>query len=199
MKRQLVLFGLLAGLAFAVPAHASTAYSFSVDTSALAGSVGNLDFSFIGLADAPAASASLSFLTGGSSAGSAVLDGEASATPSGWLLGNGTAFNAVWQPWNFGQQLSFSVRVDGDYSAAASGTTFSFRLWNAAGTETLLTADPSGDFGRVEMLTGNVVSASALGNAASISAVPEPDALLMAAVGLALVGWVQRRRVLAAR
>ncbi|WP_085314592.1 NF038129 family PEP-CTERM protein [Derxia lacustris] len=194
LKRGLALAGLVAGLAAALPAQAATAFRFSFDTSSLAGSSGNLDFSFIGLADAPAATAAIGALSGGSSAGSALLDGDASATAGGWLLGNGGGFNAVWQPWSFGQTLSFVVSLDGDYGAAASGTTFAFRLWNADGSQTLLGGDNFGDLAHADLLPGGAVVTTLLTAAGGVSPVPEPDMAPLAGLGLALTGWAVRRQ-----
>lgn len=151
--RQLCLGALLSWLA--LPAQAGLLYSVSIDTQALAGSNGYLDFGLVGLADSPSASVAISGLAGGSAQGSAQLDGDATAAVDGWSIGNGGAFNAVLQGWNFGTTLSFLLDFNGDWlgTSTGSGTSFAFKLWDDS-WNTLLTTDVMGDLLRIELVAG---------------------------------------------
>ncbi|MCX9156379.1 NF038129 family PEP-CTERM protein [Niveibacterium sp. 24ML] len=199
---QRSLIAALAGLAMALPASAAT-YAVTVDTSSLAGETGYLDFGFAGLADSPAAISTIFGLAGGSALGAAQLDGAASITTGGWQLGTGEAFNAVFQSWQFGSQLSFSVDFSGDWLSAGSGSgnSFSLKLWDGAVSNTLLTADGAGDVLRFELSPGGSIGVETFArdafgtpSAVQVSAVPEPQTYAMLLAGLALLGAAKRRR-----
>lgn len=194
------LLGLLAGLALSAPALAAPAYHVSVDTAALAGSTGFLDFTLGGLLDSPAAHVSITSPIGGSANGSASLDGDASTLAGGWQLGNLGAFNGIYQGWQFGNRLDFNVEFGGDWLTAASGSgsTLAFKLWDTQG-QTLLTSDGNGDLLRFELSAGGQVgidrfpdSAGGL-PAATVAAVPEPQSVALMVAGLAVLGWRLRR------
>lgn len=198
------LIAALAGLAMALPASAAT-YTVSVDTSSLAGQSGYLDFGFAGLADSPAATGTLFGLSGGTALGAAQLDGAASITPGGWQLGTGESFNAVFQSWQFGTQLRFTVDFSGDWLKAGSGSgnSFSLKLWDEAVSMPLLTADGAGDVLRFELSPGGSVGIETFArdsigtpSVVQVSAVPEPHTYAMLLAGLGLLAMARRRRAI---
>lgn len=194
------LLGLFSGLALSAPALATPAYHVSVDTAALAGSAGFLDFTLGGLLDSPAAHVSITGLSGGNANGSTVLDGDAGTLAGGWQLGNLGAFNGVYQGWQFGNRLDFDLAFGGDWLSATSGSgsTLAFKLWDTQG-QTLLTSDGNGDLLRFELSAGGQVGvnrfpdASGGSPAATVAAVPEPQSVVLMLVGLAVLGWRLRR------
>lgn len=201
--RQLCLGALLSWLA--LPAQAGLLYSVSIDTQALAGSNGYLDFGLVGLADSPSASVAISGLAGGGAQGSAQLDGDATATADGWSIGNGDAFNAVLQGWSFGSTLSFLLDFSGDWlgASAGSGTSFAFKLWDD-NWNTLLTTDAMGDLLRIELIAGGDSQVSLFaqdaGGAPSpveisspVNTVPEPAGLGLTLLALGLLMLKVRR------
>lgn len=182
-------------------AHAGVQYGVSIDTQALAGTTGYLDFGMVGLVDSPTATASITQLSGGNPLGAPLLDGEAAAQADGWTLGNGAAFNAVLQGWEFGGVLSFLLDFDGDWlTASGSGTTFALKLWDD-GFNLLLSKDATGDLLRIELIAGGetaVVPLAADDQAIRVTSVahsvPEPGALLLVLAALGLMNLHGRRR-----
>lgn len=108
---------------------AAPLYHVSIDTSALAGQGGYLDFLFLGLDKAAPARAKVFGLTGQFS-GPAFGVGEAAISPSRIVLGNGGGWNEAGLWAQFGGQFSFAL----DFELAAApdmGTTFAVALLDA--------------------------------------------------------------------
>lgn len=120
----------------------------SVDTSSLSGTAGYLDFGFAGLTGSPAATSFVHAVSGGLALGAPLLDGAAIAELDGWRLGNDGAFNAVFQSWQFGSSLQFTIDFGGAWQTATtgSGNTFSLKLWDGEASSTLMTADAAGTY-----------------------------------------------------
>lgn len=190
------------GFGLALPASAAT-YQVSVDTSSLSGTAGYLDFGFAGLTDSPAATSFVHAVSGGLALGAPLLDGAAIAELDGWRLGNDGAFNAVFQSWQFGSSLQFTVDFGGAWQTATtgSGNTFSLKLWDGEASSTLMTADAAGDVLRFQLAPGGGVGvetfARDISGAASpvtVSAVPEPESYAMLLLGLVTLLGASRRR-----
>ncbi|HEY9104283.1 NF038129 family PEP-CTERM protein [Chitinimonas sp.] len=205
MRRlQRLLVGLMAGLLFTLNAHASLVYNVKINTSSLSGSEGYLDMGLIGLADSPLAKATLSGIQGGTALGGDLLDGDGTAVPGGWQLGNTTGFNAVLAAWQFGQELAFQLTFSGDWESAVSGsgTTLAFKLWNDALDATLLSDDASGDLFRIDLWpqglsTVSVFGIDGAGNFATVqqaAAVPEPASLVLLLTGLVALALLRQQR-----
>ena len=193
------------GFCLALPASAAT-YQVSVDTSSLSGSSGYLDFGFAGLADSPAATSFVYALSGGFALGAPLLDGAALVDPHGWRLGNDGDFNAVFQSWQFGSSLQFTVDFGGAWQTATngSGNTFSLKLWDGGASSSQLTTDSAGDVLRFQLAPGGGVGVETFArdiagapSPVTVSAVPEPESCAMLLVGLvAILGTARRRRAI---
>ena len=143
-------------------------YHVVVDTSALAGTAGYLDFQFNpgGLPNAQAADVSISGLvvTNGSLTGTLASDGDVSGSLAGSLiLGNRTIVNEAMQGVTFGTTVSFDVRLSGlalvAPSSGAFGSLFALSLLGSDGTTALETTDPQGAIVRIAVKPNGSTSA----------------------------------------
>lgn len=179
-------------------------YNFTVNTSALNGTSGNLDFQFNpGGVTSQGATAMVSlFSTDGTLGSPAVLTGDVTpgnaALPGSFTLGNTTSFNDLFQPITFGNTVSFDVLLSGPALSSPNGTAtmgsvFAFSLYDQAGTVPLLTSDPSGAVGDVQVNIDGSTTPQALPNGTSPSVAtitvvtPEPVTGLLVLGGLGLV------------
>jgi hypothetical protein len=204
------------GLAFAfllpsrVPADPVT-YEVSVDTSAIHGSSGFLDFDFAPGGNSQAAFVTISgFSPGGSLTGASQVNGGISGTLATTLtIDNSTQLNDYFQAFTYGNSLAFLLSFGGPALTApdgtsSSGSTFAFAMFDSTGVNPLLTNDPNGNTFKVDVnLNGSTTltnfSVSGLNGApvASIQqVVPEPSGFPTAAILLACL--VGRRLVLGA-
>jgi hypothetical protein len=133
-------------------------YAVSVNTSALAGVTGSLDFNFNPgpLTSQSASIQILGFSGNGAAVGSPVITGDATGSLPGTLtLDNGTSFNDYFQQFRYGSTLDFNVSLYGPALSAPdgvslSGSTFAFSMFSdAAGTMPALTTDVSDGFAYV--------------------------------------------------
>jgi hypothetical protein len=177
--RLLVALALACGTAQAAP----QVYHVEIDTTALSGQDGYLDFLFLGLESAAPVQARLSNFSGDFTAQSFAL-GQAGGTVDTLLsIGNGAAWNEFGQWAHLGGAFSFDVRFD--YAAATgAGATLSIALLDAG----LNYLGATGDVATFALLPGSGATASVNAAYASVSAVPEPAAFLMFAAGLLLIG-----------
>lgn len=139
----------------------------------------------------PPAWAELTQLSGFAGGAGVVLDGDAASTPSGYRIGNGTAFNAVLQGVTYGGILSFNVTFSGDTSAL-SGSRFSIAALDGNYLP-LGAASGEGLLAQVEW-QGQATITTFDPQIASVTAVPEPSSFLMLGAGLLLLTSALRRR-----
>lgn len=188
-----ILKKLLAACAFALACGAVQAapqtYHVSIDTSALAGQEGYLDFLFLGLSNATPAQALLSNFAGDFSAHSFALGQAAGAIDSLLAIGNGGAWNEFGQWARLGGTLSFDVRLDST-AADGAGTTLSVALLDA----NLGYLGTAGDVATFALQPGGETVVDADSAYATVSAVPEPATYAMLAAGLLLTAGARTRR-----
>jgi len=183
-------------------------YQVSVNTSALDGQSGNLDFQFNpgGLGSEPATATVTNFQTlAGILSQPAMLTGDASGSLPGTLtLNNGTAYNDVFQKFSYGSSFDFALTLSGpalDSPGGSSGSSFALSLYDAAGLTPLLTTDPNGSVLTVNLNVSGTTSVLTFPQsstnstpAASVSSVPEPSSLVLFGLGvLGLLAYVLRQ------
>jgi len=188
-------------------------YQVSVNTAALSGQSGNLDFQFNpGSSSAESATATVTnFQTiGGVLSQPATLTGDATGSlPSTLTLVNGTAFNDVFQGFTYGNSLGFLLTLSGqaiDSPGGTFGSSFALSLYDAAGITPLLTTDPFGSVLTVNLNANGITSTetfpqSPMDNtpvaaASPANAVPEPATIVMliSAVPVVLFAWRRSRK-----
>jgi len=189
-----LLFRALLALTIAIGAPAALAgpmYRVSLDTSALAGTVGYLDFGLNGPLDAAPTVARLgnfsgAFLDGGILAPSGDASGD---VVHGVVLRNGPEFNFFDQLVTFGGLFSFDVSFElgGGDNGALFSVAFVDEALNYLGAvgnviELNLVAGQPGELQLVD------------GDFASVAQVPEPAAWLLLASGLFLLVTTRRMR-----
>jgi hypothetical protein len=191
------LCGLLAAAAVLfqpAPARASAIYNVTVDTSAIRGAAGFLDFQFAPGADSQQAFAQI----GGFSPGAAlsgveqVSGGVSGALPGSLTLDNSTAFNDYFQGFAFTDVIQFELllggsAIDAPNGAATSGSTFAFALFDSTGTNPLLTNDPNGNAFTVDVELNGSTSLTAFSpytQVALVQEAPEPTSASLLVLGL---------------
>ena len=207
--RAVAALGLLsAGTIFANP----ITYLVTIDTSAVQGSSGFLDFDF-----APGNGSQGAFVTiadfspGGSLSGLPQVNGDVSGSLPGTLrINNTTQFNDYFEGFTYGTTLSFQLSFGGPALTAPDGTslsgsTFGFGMFDSTGLNPLLTTDPNGNTFLVNVnLDGSTTvatfasDASGGGPVATIAAVPEPSMFCLVLLSLAAVLSRKRRDCLRA-
>jgi hypothetical protein len=201
-----LLFGSLAGAARATP----LTYHVDVNTAALSGQVGNLDFQFNpGDSSAEAATATITSFqtTGGILAPSASLTGNATGSLPGTVtLTNGTVYNDAFQGVTYGTSLGFDVTLSGaalDQPGGTVGSSFALSLFNDKGDTPLLTTDLSGSVLTVDLNADGTTSVKRFSQSPTnsafaadanlVSAAPEPSSLLLLASMLPAAVFASRR------
>lgn len=186
-----------AGPLFAGP----IAYLVTVNTGAISGTSGFLDFSFAPGFDSQSAFASIgSFVTDGSLSGLPVVSvGVSGVLPGTITIDNSTAFNDYYQGFEFGTTIQFLLSFGGPAvtspDGTSSGSTFGFGMFDSTGTIPLLTTDPFGNTFTVDVnpdgsTTPTTFPADALGAppvATLESTTPEPASCALLAFGLAVL------------
>lgn len=167
-------------------------YMVSVDTSAINGQNGNLDFQFNpGNSSAEAAIATVTnFLTmGGSLSQPATLTGDAVGSLPGTLtIGNSTSYNDIFQVFTYGKRFTFQLTLSGqaiDSPGGTFGSSFALSLYDAAGMTPLLTTDPNGSILTLNLNADGSTLAETFPQsptnstpvAIAINTVPEPSSL----------------------
>ncbi|MYN20912.1 PEP-CTERM sorting domain-containing protein [Rugamonas sp. FT107W] len=189
------------GVACAGAASAQTLH-VELNTASLA-STGFLDLQF-NPSQVPAsfASATISHLSGFGDLSGVALIGDVQQHAAGFVFGNTTDYNDLFQGIAFGGKVSFDVTFAGlpDASPAALQSKFAVSLYGADGATALgnfnpqdgtlmsITWQPTAGAG---MLSSDITDHAIAG----VSAVPEPSAWAMLGAGLALVGVARRRKL----
>jgi hypothetical protein len=189
MKRFLLRLILL--LAIASNAAAAPIYQVSINTAALSGFSGYLDFLFLGLATATPAQATVSNLAGDFTGAGQVFGDVAGTAATGVVIGNSTGWNELAVGANFGGLFTFDV----EFSVATpvgDGTTLSIALLDNAFSY----LGTAADIVTFALQPGAATELTIDGAFAQVSAVPEPSALLMVALGLVLLGLLRLRKPL---
>ncbi len=205
IRMFILVLALVVGAAGAARA-ATISYNVTVNTSALAGTQGFLDFQFLpgGLDALPAFAAVAMFASFDAVlAPTADRAGDATGTLPGTVtLGNSQGFNDLFQGITFGSTFSFNLTLSGAAldpgGSALSGTAFSLLLFGADGMTPLVTADPDGRIVSLQIGPNGAVAVSTFPQvngppvADVTAAVPEPTTLLL--VGAGVVAIAARRR-----
>ena len=187
-----LLFRVLLALSIAAGAPAALAgplYRVSLDTSALAGTVGYLDLGLNGPLDAAPTVARLgnfsgAFLEGGMTSGDVSGD-----VVNGVVLRNGPEWNFFDQLVTFGGLFSFDVEFD--LGEGANGSLFSVAFVDDA----LNYLGAAGNVLEMNVVAGQSVELQLVDAAfASVAEVPEPAAWLLVASGLLLLAATGRLR-----
>ena len=188
---------LTTGSAFATP----QTYQVYVNTSAIAGQSGYLDFQFNPGNNAQAAFAELLNINsaGGSLSGSPLTTGNVSGSlPGAVTLGNTSAWNDYFQGFTFGNGLHFSVRLDGPAltspnGTAGSGSDFAFSMYAADQATPLLSNNLNGFAMTASVLPGGTTAAN-YGYGQSTSPVPEPSTFALLGLGLAGAAVLRKKQ-----
>jgi len=205
LARSLCWFALVfVGMVSRAPAGSIT-YSLSVDTAAIAGASGYLDFQFNPASSTSLAASALvdSFATGGT-LGTALpnLGDAVGSLPGALLFDNGTPTNEITQGIVFGAAISFDVTVSGPAveSSGPDATTFFLTLFDAS--QNPYSTGPGGAIATIDINADGSTTPTTYaplvvpGPTATItaSAVPEPSAIVLAGLGmlLTLLLWHNR-------
>ena len=187
-----LLFRVLLALSIAAGAPAALAgplYRVSLDTSALAGTVGYLDLGLNGPLDAAPTVARLgnfsgAFLEGGMTSGDVGGD-----VVNGVVLRNGPEWNFFDQLVTFGGLFSFDVEFD--LGEGANGSLFSVAFVD----DDLHYLGAAGNVLEMNLVAGQSVELQLVDAAfASVAEVPEPAVWLLVASGLVLLAATGRLR-----
>jgi hypothetical protein len=191
LARVLLAFTLAASAGAAV---AGPTYHVDVNTAALGGTSGYLDFLIIGQGDSATTVATLSHFMGNFS-GDVYTDNASGSLATGATIGSGGSWNefALWA--SFGGNFSFDVSFD----QAIDDIAGAFLQVALLGADFSYLAPTTGDIAQFNLQPGQpiglVPSAFAtISLAPDVSDVPEPSDWAMMATGLALLGFTLRRR-----
>jgi hypothetical protein len=187
LLRASVALAMLSGAAYA---SAGPSYHVAIDTGALAGASGYLDFLFAGPGSSATPSAAISHVAGDVDAGNVFAYGSPQGSPASSLtFGNFDEFG-LWA--QFGGLFTFDVRFDGLDDPGAPGMNLSVSLLGA--DKFSYAAGTSGDLVTFSLQPGAPDAVALDASFATVAAVPEPASMALMAAGLALLAGSARRR-----
>ena len=219
IRRSLPATAFLAviGIYSAGPAWAGQlSYEVTIDTSAINGTSGYLDLQF-NPGTLPGTQLATAVVEGFTSDGTLAIGplsgvtGDVTGTlPGAVSFDNQTVFNDDFEGITFGNSIQFELVLSGPAvltpdGVSTSGSTFGVGLWDSTGSIPLLTSDPNGFVGTVDInLDGSGTTTNFLTDAGGPAVVtftpetptvtPEPDSILLFGTGLAaIIGFVRRR------
>ena len=167
----------------------------SVDSSSVSGMSGNLDFQFAPGIPAPLpATAAITDFAGGVISGAPATSGSVTGTlPGSVLIGNSVAGD-YFQPFTYGNSLTFTVVLTEMPNLFLGGNTFAFSMFdNGSPLHPVLTTNLADGFAFESTSSGNVNFSK---QTKLIVALPEAASSGLAMLGLAsLLGFMVRRRV----
>jgi len=168
-------------------ASAGPTYQVTVDTQGMSGT-GMLDFAFLGLESAGAATAYLSNFSG--NYGDFVLEGDVRGTrETGIALGNAVFFNDFLQTVTLGGIFRFNVSFD--EAQEGTGMSLGVALYNEDFSSYL---GFEGNFAQFDLQPGSGITVSPSNGLARVAEVPEPASMALILAGLLLLGWTLRAR-----
>jgi hypothetical protein len=193
----------------------SLSYIVTINTSAINGAAGYLDLQFNpgALPGTQSATATVQGFTSDGTLGVPSLTGDvAGALPGTLSFDNQTVFNDDFQALVFGNTISFELTlsgaaVTGPDGTSTSGSSFGIGLWDGTGINPLLTSDPDGFVGIVDLNldgsgtpstfptdTGGPTVVTLAPEATTV--IPEPSSIVLIGIGLtAGFGFETARRV----
>jgi hypothetical protein len=208
--RKTFIFLLPLLLTAAGAAQAGDVFLVTMNTSSIHGDAGSLDFSLsFGAGSDQSLTATVYDFTGGSYGGAQATDGDVSGGPvtSGSAVTIGPVpdafgLNDDFETFNYGNTLSFLVALSGPALTAPDGNATSpyefdfFTYSDQAGTVPVLTSDPNGISGLIDVSPEGVITTANVSRDLTIS--PEPGTLwlLAGALGLLAIARSVRRRVI---
>lgn len=189
---------MVCALAASNHAAADAMFLVSVDTSKLGNNVpGYLDFVFGGSDGAPAATASMTQLSGFDPAGFEAPLGDVEAIAGGYLFQNTINYNSVFYHATFGNTLSFMLTLAGDLTGLELSS-FMINAFDESGAVVggSLASDSLLHLAFVAMPNGAIDALPMVENEAVVGAsqVPEPGMLALAGLGLLMMGFARRQR-----
>jgi hypothetical protein len=189
-------------------ARADIIYQVTVDTTPIQNTSGFLDFDFAPGNNSQAAFIQVSgFSPGGALAGAPQVSGGVSGTLPGLLaIDNSTAFNDYFQGFNYGDSISFLITlggpaIDSPNGTATSGSTFGFAMFDATGSNPLLTSDPNGNAFTIDVnLDGSATVNDFSANAqVALAAQPVPEPASFWLLGIVLAGIIASQYIVRLR
>ena len=183
---------------FAGAAAGDVIYDFNIDTSAIDGTAGALDFKFNpGLLVTEGATLEIFNFSGGTLDGSPVTTGDVTGLlPPTVTFDNGMATNDYFQGFTFGPTFTFAIRLSGPAltspnGTSTSGSAFDFSMFSdAAGTMPVLTSDATNGFAATVDVnldgTTTLTNFSAETIVAEHNEAPEPNSFVLAGFMMAL-------------
>lgn len=208
-----LLLVMLVFLCFHLPSTSATpiTYTVEVDTSAILGGDGYLDFQFNGngLSSQDAVATISGFVTNAALDATSQADGSASGVlPSSLIIANTTFFNAILQGITYGSFLDFELAISGDAVdnplSGSETSLFSLSLLDTSFAP-LLTTDLSGSVLTIVVLDNGTTSiatfdADNLGTPSVVTAtghstsVPLPSVPALLALAIVLISFPRRQR-----
>jgi hypothetical protein len=188
LTRALLALSLAIGAGAAV---AGPTYHVDVNTAALAGASGYLDFLIVGQGDTASTKATLSNFSGAFS-GDVYTDGAATGSTAGASVGSSGSLNefALWA--GFGGKFSFDLSFE-QAADELAGALLQIALLDA---DFAYLAPTDTDVAQFNLTPGQPIGLlpSGFATISVVSDVPEPADGMLMATGLALLGFTLRRR-----